>query len=169
MLLYLLFLYWHLLENWWRFSLPQVLSSEVHNFEVYNWKKFGHRWCTSSYLLVFFHVQGKIRCCTPLLYFPPLVPGVPTHRKNISPMSFCVYHIWLGVCIQVTPSFIINDWVCQNIKILMVCQVLWYLTGVVCNEIWPHIIVYFIQPFKMSCGVFIHQLGCGTYRVRFHP
>ena len=125
-------------------------------------------WRTFSYLLVFFHVTGKIWRWHPLICILPLVPGVSTHCKNITPMSFWVYHVWLGVCIQVNPLFHHQQ---------LSFPEYWYTGGLSCPLVFsgrglqwvlsPHnITLYFIF---MDCGVFMHRLGGGTYLVCFHP
>ena len=76
LLLYLLFLYWHILENWWAPPLPQVLYSEVRPFGVYNCKQFGRRWRPFSYLLVFFMCQ-KNMVSSPFTFSPNLFDRRP--------------------------------------------------------------------------------------------
>ena len=100
-----LFLYWHCLENRQVFHLSQVVSCKVSHFWVCNCKQFGLRWHPFSYLFVFWHVQEKIWCLSPLPCLLPLVTVVPTHWNFFNPMYFCVYQYWLGVYIQVNPLF----------------------------------------------------------------
>ena len=164
-----IFFYWHCLEKLWGWPLPQLFSGEVSPFGVCNWKQFVHRWRPISYLLLFCHLSWKIWCQSPLICLLHLVTGVQNHWKNIPPIPFCVYHVWLGVYIQVTPLFD-HQW--------LIFIEYWDTGGMSCTlvfggrgmkwELTPYSFTLFLT-ISMSCGVFMNWLGNRNYRVFFPP